>query len=423
MRVGPALACALALAIAGALALAIAGCGSQSSSGLPAGNRIRGNDLTVYVSVPLNGPSAVSGVAVLQGAELALSSVHGRIGHYRVSLKTVDDASSSTRQWSAPAAGQAAQSAASNPTTIGYIGDLNSGASAVSIPILNRLGIAQISPASTAVGLTSDGPGSSPGEPWAYYPTSRRTFVRVVPSDLIQAEVQVELQQRSGCRLTYVLDDDEYDGEAITQAFDEVAAKRGLQVVATQSYIPTASNYTSVGQTIAQSGADCVLIAAITDRNAPRLTTQVAAAAPHVRLFGTAGLAESTFADPGQGGVPLDLDSRILITFAGGDPTARLTGAAAFVRAYTRAYGVPEPVAIDGYEAMNLMLSSIRRATDDGRRRATRVGVVNALFSTRDRHSPLGSFSVEPDGDVTLDGYGVYRIVDGQLHFRRSIDV
>ena len=32
----------------------------------------------------------------------------------------------------------AAQTAAANPTTIAYIGDFNSGASAVSIPILNR---------------------------------------------------------------------------------------------------------------------------------------------------------------------------------------------------------------------------------------------------------------------------------------------
>ena len=49
------------------------------------------------------------------------------------------------------------------PTTIGYVGDLNSGASAISIPPLNRAGIPQVSPTSTAVGLTSSALGSFPG--------------------------------------------------------------------------------------------------------------------------------------------------------------------------------------------------------------------------------------------------------------------
>ncbi len=41
-----------------------------------------------------------------------------------------------------------------------YIGEFNSGGSAVSIPILNEAGVPQISPANTYVGLTTDAPGS-----------------------------------------------------------------------------------------------------------------------------------------------------------------------------------------------------------------------------------------------------------------------
>ena len=61
-----------------------------------------------------------------------------------------------------------------------------------SIPILNEAGIAQISPANTAVGMTSDDPGATPGEPDKYYPTGMRTYARVVPKDTIQGAALVD---------------------------------------------------------------------------------------------------------------------------------------------------------------------------------------------------------------------------------------
>ena len=64
-----------------------------------------------------------------------------------------------------------AQKVAGDDSAVAYIGEFNSGASAVSIPILNEVPIAQISPANTAVGLTSDEPGADKGEPTS---TTRR---------------------------------------------------------------------------------------------------------------------------------------------------------------------------------------------------------------------------------------------------------
>jgi len=271
-------------ALAAVAALSFGGCGSSDDS-QPPGNRIAGRWLTIYVSVPRNGASAAAGQAVINGAVLAFDEVHARIGAYRLALELLDDSTPGGGQWTASAATLAAQTAAANPTTIGYIGDFDSGASAISIPILNKAAIPQVSPASSAVGLTSNGPGSSPGEPYAYYPTQLRTFVRVIPSDYVQAVVQLKLQESLGCRSTYVLDDDEYDGEASSEAFVQVAQRGHYDVVATQSYIPGEVSYRSVGQTVAQSGADCILVAAIPARNAAQLTEQVAEEVPQARVF------------------------------------------------------------------------------------------------------------------------------------------
>ncbi len=403
-----------------ALALVLTGCGGADVAA-PAGDHIHGNRLTVYVGAPLTGASAVSGEAVVNGATLALDQIHARIGRYRIALRTLDDVSPGGLEWSPAAATLAAQTAAADRTTVAYIGDFDSGASAVSIPILNRLAIAQVSPYSGAVGLTSDGLGSSPGEPQAYYPTALRTFARVVPSDYIQAQAQVTVQRQLGCKGTYVLSDDEYDGEAASEAFVQVAKRRNLQVVATQSYVPTASSYLSVGQTIAGSGADCVLIAALTGSNAVKLVTQIAAENPGLRLFATAGLAESSFTDPAHGGVPRSLDPRLLITAPTGGTEAGNALAREFAAEYRRRYGTPEPPAIDGYEAMRLVLDAITRATTDGHRDAERVRVVQALFAGTEHASPLGRYRITRDGDTTLDRYDIYRVVDGALQYSQTV--
>jgi branched-chain amino acid transport system substrate-binding protein len=411
---------AVALLAAALAAALLAGCGSGGKPTTDAG-AIRGHWLTIYIGVPRDGASQEAGQAVIDGATLELDHNHAHIGRYRIRLKVLDDSTPGSDVWNAAAAAAAAQTAAANPTTIGYIGDFNSGASAVSIPILNRQAIPQVSPASSAVGLTSDGLGSSPGEPYAYYPTPLRSFVRVVPSDAVQAQAQVHLQRQLGCKSAYAIYDGEYDGLEAYDAFTQAALADHYPVVAQQSYEPGESSYASNGQVVAQSGADCVLVAAIPERSAAALTAAVAQAAPNVQIFATAGLAEPSFTDQALGGLPAKLDSRVLITAPGGDVDAGNPLRRAFVKAYTRLYGAPLPVAVDGYEAMRLLLGAIRKSSHSGRSEVERTKVVKALHATRHHASPLGTYSIKPNGDTSIDGYGVYRIVHGALRYWRWV--
>ncbi len=402
-----------------ALALFAAGCGASKQMEVAA---IRGSTLTIYSSVPLHGASRVSGEAVVGGETLALTQVHHRIGRYRIVVKPLDDSTPARGEWDPGQTTANAKLAVQDATTIGYIGEFNSGASAISIPILNRLSIPQISPASTAVGLTSGGAGAAPGEPEKYYPTGVRTYARIVPSDAVQAVAQLKLQRSQGCTKTYVLDDGEVDGHDSAISFALAAQRSPIRVVGSQSFDPKASDYRSLATAVAKTGANCVLISAITDNNAAAVTKAIAAAMPAARIFGPSGLAESTFTDAAQGGIPSALDTQVMITAPTLDPAAYPAAAEAFYRAYAHAYGAPQPYAIYGYEAMSLMLSAIARATDGGRRPVRRSDVVAALFKTRDRHSVLGTYSIEGDGDTTLRRYGAYRVVGGRLSFWRAID-
>jgi len=402
--------------------IAVEGCGSSSEQTLAA-NRIRGRTLTIYASAPLRGPSTVSGEAVINGAELALDQQHSRIGEYRVTLKVLDDATVAKGGWDPGQTTINVRVAVLDPTTIGYVGDFNSGASAISIPPLNRAGIPQISPTSSAVGLTSAMPPATfPGEPQKYYPTDVRTFARVVPNDRIQAIAQVRVQQEMGCTSTYVLNDGEVDGSDAARSFVVAAQAAHLRLAGLATFVRDATSYTSLASGIAKVAPDCVLIAADTESGAVLLTTDLAKAMPTVKIFGSAGLAESTYADPAQGGIPVSVDPRVVVT----SPTLGLNeyppSARAFNTAYERRFGPPEPDAILGYEAMSLMLSAIDQATDKGTKTAMRSAVRRAIFDTRDRHSVIGTYSIDANGDTSLRRYGVWGIEQGQLTFWEAID-
>jgi branched-chain amino acid transport system substrate-binding protein len=411
-----ALTIAIAIAAIG-VAATLGGCGTDAT----AQNKIAGGRLTIYVSVPTNGASAASGEAVLHSAELALDSIHGRIGAYRISLRALDDALAKTGTWDPGQTTIDVHDAMLDRTTIGYIGDFNSGASAVSIPVLNRAEIPQISATSTAVGLTAGGPEASPGEPAKYYPTGRRTFARVVPSDAVQAAVQARLQRSLGCTKSYVLDDGEVDGRDIAQSFQVAAKAVGLNVVGSQEYEPHATGYLPLATSIAQTRANCVLIGALADDNAAAVTRQIGAMMPRALIFGTAGLAEQAYVDPASGGLPLSLDSRVLLTSPMLAPGSYPPSGRRFLALYTRRFGQPPPDAIFGYEAMSLMLDAISRATDGGTRTVLRSNVLDALFATRDRHSVLGTYNLDSGGDTSLNRYGVYRIVGGELRFWKAL--
>jgi branched-chain amino acid transport system substrate-binding protein len=407
----------LALVLFASLA-GLEGCGG----GQPAGDRIRGEALTIYSSVPLHGASGVSGQSVVAGERIALATMHGRVGKYRIVFKPLDDSTPQRAGWDPGQTTQNALLAAADHTTIGYIGEYNSGASAISIPLLNRNGIPQISPSSSAVGLTSSAAGASPGEPEKYYPTGSRTFSRVVPSGSIEAIAQVRLQRSLGCKRTFVLQDGEVDGEDTAITFALAAQSAGLPVAGIQEFARRANDYRSLAASVSQTGARCILISADTESGAVALTEQVASAIPAARIFGSTGVAESTYTDPTQGGIPSALDGRVLITAPMLAARSYPSSGRAFLSAYARRFGPPEPSAIFGYEAMSLMLNAIARATDDGAKAPQRSKVAAAVLGTRDHRSVLGTYSINRNGDTSIRSYGAYRVAAGQLSFWKALE-
>ena len=149
----------------GALAMGVAACGDDDSGGGggDSGSSGGGKSLTVYSSLPLQGASRPQTTAMVNGIKLALDQAGGKAGDFTIKYESLDDSTAQAGSWTPEAVQSNARKAAQDESTAVYLGEFNSGGSAVSIPILNEAQVPQISPANTYVGLTSDEPGSEPG--------------------------------------------------------------------------------------------------------------------------------------------------------------------------------------------------------------------------------------------------------------------
>jgi branched-chain amino acid transport system substrate-binding protein len=404
-----------------ALALGVTACGGDDEpEGGTTGTteEAAGKNLTIYSSVPLQGASRVQTTAVVNGAKLALEQAGNKAGPHTIKYESLDDSTAQAGNWTPEQESANARKAAQDDTTAVYVGTFNSGAAAVAIPILNEAGVPMVSPANTAVGLTTDEPGANPGEPDKYYPSGPRNYARIVPKDTIQGAALATVMKEDGCTKVQLTNDKEVYGAGLANNIDLAAKAQGLEIISNDAIDKNAANYRSLAQRAKGAGADCFVYAGVTANNAVQLYKDFAAALPDAKLYGPDGVAESSFVDPKEGGLSPSVSSRVKVSVATLDPDQYPPEGQEFFKAYSEKYGEdnPDPYAIYGYEAMRLALDAIERS-----KTGEKADIIKALFETKDRASVLGTYSIDENGDTTLTDYGIYGIADGNLAFDKTI--
>jgi branched-chain amino acid transport system substrate-binding protein len=404
-----------------ALAFGVAACGSDNGSnggGGGGGGGGQAKTLDIYSSLPLQGASRPQTSAMVDGIKLSLQQHGGKAGNFTIKYTSLDDSTAQAGAWTPEATTANARKVAQDSNAAVYLGEFNSGASAVSIPILNQAGVPQISPANTAVGLTTDDPGATPGEPQKYYPTGKRTYTRIVPRDTIQGAALVTVMKQDGCSKVEVTNDKEVYGAGLAKNVVLSAKSQGLTIVSNDAIDKNAANYRSLAQKAKGQGANCFFFAGITANNAVQLFKDFAAALPNAKLYGPDGICTGAFTDPKEGGIPASIAPRFKCTVATLAPDKYPPEGQQFFKEYSQKYSVkePDPYAIYGYEAMNLALDAIKRSGT-----GSKEDVLKALFATKDRQSVLGTYSIDQNGDTTLTDYGLYTVADGLPKFSQTI--
>jgi branched-chain amino acid transport system substrate-binding protein len=407
------MALAASLPALGALAGVLSGCGAVSVSGAAS---ISGNQLTIYSSLPLQGPSAPQTRQIVNGEKLALAEVGGKIGQFKIGYVSLDDSNRKGGQWDPGVTATNAKIAAADPTAIAYLGEYDSAATAVSLPLINAAGILQVSPASPYVGLTSS-LDAGQDEPERFYPSGVRTFGRLQPGDPVEAGAQVQLMKQLGVGKVYVLDDQEPFEMPLAQIVAGDAEGAGIKVAAHDSIAVTAgANFAGEAEKIVGSGAQAVFFAGGAGAGAAALWTQLYGADPGLLLLGTNALVDDSFANEIGGAA-----GRTYLTTPELSPSRYPFPAERVLDDYKRHFGGEAGApALYGYETMRVVLTAIAEAGSHGNDRQT---VINRFFSVKDRDSVIGRYSMQADGETTLARYGVDRIVGGRPVFYRAMEV
>ncbi len=391
---------------AAAIAVVVAGCGGSSTktNTVPSGTT-----LTIYSSLPFNGPLRQEALDVREAELLALSQRHDHVGKYTIRYISLDDSTAKKGGWEPGATSANARTAAQDRTTIAYLGDLDSGATAISLPVLNAVGTLQVSPGSSAVGLTQGGVGADKGEPDKYYPTATRTFGRVMPNDTAQGTAIARYMDAKGCTELYVLHDSElYDGDGISQVVASQASAAGVEPVGDDVVGTTGPGTAKLAAEIKVSGADCVFFGVVAADHPASAINAIHAAVPSARLFGPSQLVTPQFASA----LTPSAQAVTFLTSPIAPPALQSAAYRHFVARFAAvAHHAPAADAVFGYDAMRAVLQSIN---DAGSKGADRRAVIKAFLNLRDQHSPLGTYSIDRRGDTTLDTFSGYQIRNGR---------
>jgi branched-chain amino acid transport system substrate-binding protein len=389
-----------------ATALVAASVGVVANSSAKTAKAAAGSTVDFYSSLPLSGSSSAQTKPAVNGMMLALKLAGNKAGHYTIKYTSLNDATAAAGQWTPEQTSADARKAATDPNAVYYMGEFNSGASEVSMPILNRAGIAQDSPANTYVGLTASLAGvTAKGEPGVYFPTHKRTYTRIVPLDTIQGAADLDALKLAGCKKLAIFDDTQAYGAGLAAVLKDTASKYGMQVVDVEANATVQSDYSSVAQKFASAGAQCVELSATTASvGGTAFVSAVHSALPKATILGPDGMCTSAWVT----------DTNVLCTVATLDMKA-YPGGKKFLAEYKKAYGVanPDPYSIYGYESAELGINALKHVKAGLSGKALQAAVVKALFSTKNLSSVLGTFSINSAGDTTLTSYGLYKLAPG----------
>jgi len=363
---------------------------------------------TIYMSAPL---ALDSTTIAVNSAILALEEVGYKAGDIIVSL-TVVEGGDETGAWSEENERSNAENAVRDESVVAYLGPLNSGAAKISMPILNRAGIAQISSANTWPGLTKSG--FIPGEPGIFYPVGTRHYFRVATTDDLQGPAGAAWASSLGYQNVFVVNDSDAYGVGIANLFEAEARRRGMTVLGHESITADPTTHRTVVDRVVSSGADLVYYGGITPNGGPEFLRLLREASSTAVFMGTDGIYEQDFITrAGEGAA-----EGVLVTSVGVPPVAVDTPSAKeFVARYRERFKAePDVFGALTYDAMKALIQSVERAGV-----VDRALVLAEMRKGQVHDGVFGSWKFNEQGDTTQHLLSGNTITGGVFEFSKIL--
>jgi DNA-binding SARP family transcriptional activator/DNA-binding beta-propeller fold protein YncE len=366
-------------------------------------------DYLIVSDLPLQGGTAFPTLQMSEAIGFVLRGHGFRAGRYRVGYQSCDDSTAQTGIFDPDKCASNAKAYGDNPDVIGVIGPFNSGCAFSLIPVANRARngpLPIVSPTASIVGLTRAAPRAPRGALESLYPTSRRNYVRVFPTEDSQSAANALIARQLGLRRIFVLHDgDESFGLAKAIYFRRAARRLGLRIVGFTAWDPRAVGYAPLAEEVARARPDGVFLGGGTysngglvirdlrDELGVGVTIFAAEFVPISDLFDRAG--------PAARGTYVSLPG---LTIDRLPPAGRR-----FVREFAAIQpgGRVEVSSVYAAQATELLLAAIARS--DG----SRSSVVKELLGAEVKGGILGDFRITTTGDTTAQPITILRALRG----------
>lgn len=386
--------------------------------------------IKLYSSWPYSGAMERIGGHAVAASEMCLEDFGLAAGGFAIEYEALDDGIAANEgRWDPGKETENANTAINDEDAMVYLGTYNSGAAAISIPIMNEAGLAMISFANTYPGLTKSVEGATEeGEPDLYYPTGTRNYMRVCPADEIQGGAGARWAVRdNGNTRAYVLHDNSLYGQGVANIFASVFEEEGGTLLGFEGYDFRAGDYQSLMTSIAASGddgggPDIVYVGATIDNNAAKVLQDMRGvmSAEDVTFMGPDGLNTQTLVQGAAGSA-----EGAYITFGGysADKLIEQGGPGAdFATRVRERLGLgetdqPDSYAVYAYESMVVVLDAIERVGEKDRGL-----ILDAMMNTEGFVSLLGStWSFTDEGDIDNPLIGLLLVQDEVITFQTGI--
>jgi len=348
------------------------------------------NRVAVVVSVPLHGGA---GESIRNSVELAFEELDYTVGGFNVDLLFLDDGDDNGL-WNEDLERQNAELAVADSDVMAYIGTYNSGAAKISIPILNKAHIAQISPANTWPGLTKAG--FTPGEPGIFYPTGSRNYFRVCTTDDNQGPAGAVWATELGFKSVYVVDDGSLYGVGVSDLFIQKAKDLDIQILGQHTLQKGGVTNLEILREIESLGPNFIYYGGTTPGGIAPFLQQMQSFSIPSKIMGPDGISGQDFIDL----VGPDVAEGVYVTTIGVDALNLGTPEAdSFASVYREKYGIEaDGFAVLGYETAHVVIEALVAA--DGKK--DRKTVLKAVAETKNFDKVLDTWSFDKSGDTDL---------------------
>lgn len=372
--------------------------------------------INLYSSWPMSGASEQIGGDSAEAIRLAIEIWGGAAGGFAINYIPLDDGlAANNGAWDAAKEAENASMVVNDEDAVAYIATYNSGAAEAAIPITNEAGLAQISPANTAVQLTKESPVNPEGYPENLYPTGKRNYMRVVPADDFQGAAGANYAFTTlGLQTVYVLHDQQTYGRGLAETFRLTFTELGGEVLGFEGYDPNAPEYQALMTKIASMAPEMVYLGAIVNLNASKVIQDLRGqlSAEETAFMGPDGLLNDAFVE-GAGGAA----EGAYLTF-GGLPANALEGPGAVWAEMMRERVGHEP---DAYAAYSFEAAVVVLQAIDVVGEKDRAKILDTMFNTTDFRGLTNTWSFTETGDPNTATLSVNLVTDGVITFEDTI--